>query len=246
MAPRVAAGRAWPAGLPRASGGGPKASTSACPQARSSPRERGWPPDGRASALRVLVFPARTGVARAARPGPLHARRLPRASGDGPVVTWPLVLLAACFSRERGVVRTTECWRSAWTGLPHVSGGGPTTGSAPGELTMESSGDHAYKVQPGHDDVVWCACQPREEDVQIDPYRREDRSASVDVVALPHERAVDHDAPAYLAPAVVRMRWRMSSPQGSSSSSARSGLGRPLVNFVERSVQLEFGPVNTS
>ena len=90
-------------GLPRASGDGPSAVISVSRACLAAPRERGWTRHERARADRAAGCPARAGMDPVLRTHSPLPPRLPRASGDGPLLIFPhfgFEMAACAFQRS--------------------------------------------------------------------------------------------------------------------------------------------------
>ncbi len=134
------------AGVPRASGDGPQRLRSPVIRDGCSPRERGWSRPGGGSApwrgpcsprergwslLRrdhvrpPHVFPARAGMVRPPPTGMPSRAGVPRASGDGPVVSCPCSVGGGVFPARAGMVPRSRARHALPRSVPRASGDGP-------------------------------------------------------------------------------------------------------------------------
>ena len=133
------------AGVPHASGDGPRLARYAVPLKGCSPREWGWTDEETRSERREVVFPTRVGMDRSSAPIFRASYSVPHASGDGPVGGYLVRFSGSCSPREWGwtghdrrskqndLVFPTRVGMDRMAtqiicdacGVPHASGDGP-------------------------------------------------------------------------------------------------------------------------
>ncbi len=169
MARRPRGSDSRPGRAPRASGDGPTVLRLAFRLRRCSPRERGWPHHRPLRLVRVLVLPARAGMAPASVTRGSPIRRAPRASGDGPLGLYAWWKQSTCSPRERGwplvadggdqVVRvlparagmapSSTARTSTARSAPRASGDGPRRGAHRGRPRRCSPRERGWPVDAG-------------------------------------------------------------------------------------------------
>ncbi len=110
------------ASVPRASGDGPRWRSRGRGECRCSPRERGWSSAPGATRQHVVVFPARAGMVRRGSRGRRAEHRVPRASGDGPIIPARSRACCVCSPRERGWSCPSSCRTISWSVFPARAG----------------------------------------------------------------------------------------------------------------------------
>ena len=88
--------------LPRACGDGPRHGAQGGDRVRASPRLRGWTRHPLARMAQQPGFPAPAGMDPCRSRSPMSARRLPRACGDGPVLSGYALATGEASPRLRG------------------------------------------------------------------------------------------------------------------------------------------------
>ncbi len=107
---------------PRASGGGPRATSCRSSRRPFSPRERGWSARARPRWCHHGVLPARAGVVRSRRATRSRAPSSPRASGGGPAPTLVAAGVDPFSPRERGWSDGADARRAGASVLPARAG----------------------------------------------------------------------------------------------------------------------------
>ena len=112
--------------LPRASGDGPRLARRARPITTAAPRERGWTRLAASGRTNHDGCPARAGMDPLAAWDLRLARRLPRASGDGPERQVLLVGHHPAAPRERGWTHSARNSQRSMQGCPARAGMDPS------------------------------------------------------------------------------------------------------------------------
>ena len=125
MDPCCACGCVRSSRLPRASGDGPHSAPQLLSGTKAAPRERGWTPEYPGRSISVRGCPARAGMDPGWVISPILAARLPRASGDGPVMSAARILNSVAAPRERGWTLGPETDLAVIVGCPARAGMDP-------------------------------------------------------------------------------------------------------------------------